>query len=79
MERWRTLTVVAAIGIGGLLGWFIGGSDWATLRAVMDDPSTLDAMSDGEVVGLFLPPTIGAVVLPWVVNRWFEHRPSNDK
>jgi hypothetical protein len=45
----------------------------------MDDPSTLDAMSDGEVVGLFLPPTIGAVVLPWVVNRWFEHRPSNDK
>lgn len=79
VERYRTLAVIAAILVGGLLGWFIGGGDWATLQTIVDDPDVLDAMSDEELVALMLPTIIGAVVLPWFVNRWFEHRPTDDK
>jgi hypothetical protein len=64
--------------VGAVVGWLIGGRDVATLRAVLDDPATMDAMTDRQVVGLFLPPIVGAVVVPWAVNRWIEHSPKHD-
>jgi hypothetical protein len=36
-------------------------------------------MSDEELVSLMLPTIIGAVVVPWFVNRWFQHRPTGDE
>jgi hypothetical protein len=29
----------------------------------------MDAMIDRQVVGVFLPPIVGAVMVPWAVNR----------
>jgi hypothetical protein len=78
VERYRTLAVLAAVVVGAVVGWLIGGGDVATLRAVLDDPATMDAMTDRQVVGVFLPPIVGAVVVPWAVNRWIEHSPKHD-
>jgi hypothetical protein len=77
VERYRTLAVLAAVVVGAVAGWLIGG-DVATLRAVLDDPAAMDAMTDRQVVGVFLPPIVGAVVVPWAVNRWIEHSPEHD-
>lgn len=78
MERYRTLAVLAAVVVGAVVGWLIGGGDLAILRAALDDPATMDAMTDRQVVGVFLPPIVGAVVVPWAVNRWIEHSPKRD-
>jgi hypothetical protein len=64
VERYRTLAVLAAVVVGAVVGWLIGGGDVATLRAVLDDPATMEAMTDRQVVGVFLPPIVGAVVVP---------------
>jgi hypothetical protein len=78
VERYRTLAVLAAVVVGAVVGWLIGGGDLAILRAALDDPATMDAMTDRQVVGVFLPPIVGAVVVPWAVNRWIEHSPKRD-
>ena len=46
MERYRTLAVLAAVVVGAVVGWLIGGGDVATLRAVLDDPAMMDAMTN---------------------------------
>lgn len=80
MERRRTLVVIAAMLVGALVGFLIGGGDWATLRAALDpDSDILDTMSDGQVVGLFLPPIVGALVAAWAANRWIENTPKKDR
>jgi hypothetical protein len=79
VERYRTVIVVTAVLVGGLLGWFIGGGDWSTLQTIVNDPDAVDAMSDEELGTLILPMIIGAIALPWLVNRWFEHRASNNQ
>jgi hypothetical protein len=73
-EQKRALFVVAAFVIGAVGGYYIGGGR-ATPGAILENPDLLTAQGNGPV----LYGIVGALALAWLVNRWIEHRPSDER
>jgi hypothetical protein len=62
--------IVVAVLIGAIVGYLIGGGR-ASLPAILADPETLTANTSATLCMIG-----GALILPWAVNRWIEHRPG---
>ena len=73
-ERKRAIFVVAALVIGAGGGFYLGGGR-STPGAILENPDLLTAQGNGPVLSAIA----GAVALAWLVNRWIEHRPSDER
>jgi hypothetical protein len=71
MMRIRELAVVVAAVLGAVAGFYLAGAR-ATPAAIAENPDLLTAWGNGPIVWA----VVAGLALPWVVNRWVEHRPS---
>jgi hypothetical protein len=71
MMRTRELAVVIAAVLGAVAGFYLAGAR-ATPAAIWANPDLLTAWGNGPVLAAIAC----GLGLPWVVNRWVEHRPS---
>jgi hypothetical protein len=65
--------VIMAALAGAALGYYVIGGGQGTRAEVVEHPELL---TDNTNTMLWM--IGGALVLPWVVNRWIEHAPSKD-
>jgi hypothetical protein len=64
----REIAVILAALVGAVLGYYVVGGGQETPAEIVENPDLLTGNTSAMLwmIG-------GALVLPWVTNRWMEH------
>jgi hypothetical protein len=69
----REFAVIVSAVVGAAFGYYVIGGGQGTPAEIIENPDLLTGNTNAMLwmIG-------GALALPWVVNRWIEHKPSKD-
>jgi hypothetical protein len=69
----REFAVIVSAVVGAVLGYYVIGGGQGTPAEIIENPDLLTGNTNAMLwmIG-------GALALPWLVNRWVEHRPKDE-